>query len=334
MSNDFDSVINLLRAAGEATRLRIVALLTNGEMVAQEITAILGQSQPRVSNHLKQLHEAGLIEKRSEGSWVFHKLSDAESPKRITNLVLEMLGTFNHQIELDKRKFFEIRQKREEQAKSYFEKVAPEWETLRALHQPEKGVEEALLNLIKGEKFNLHLDLGAGLGSILECLQPYCVQSEGIDRSHQMLAIARFRTEKYDGKIRLRHGDILHLPHLDQSADLVSIHQVLHYLDDPMAAIKEASRVLKTNGVLLIAEFAPHKNEELRTDFGHKRLGLAPQDIVTWCKNNGFEEAGAILVSDENKKDHKEALKVNVMKFVKNATNIKIDAPITKRKFA
>ncbi len=334
MSIEFDSLINLLRAAGEPTRLRIIALLANGEMVAQEITNILGQSQPRVSNHLKLLHEAGLIEKRAEGSWVFHKLTENPQARILINTIMELMDSNNIQIMKDIEKFLDIRIKREEQAKSYFEKVAPEWETLRALHQPEEGVSKAMLELIGGRKFKFHLDLGAGLGSVLEGLSDISEASEGIDRSHKMLAMARVRLEKFGGKIRVRHGDIFSLPHDSEIADLVSIHQVLHYLEDPKAALKEAIRVLSPNGVLLIAEFAPHNNEELRTEFGHKRLGLSTKDINAWCIDFGLVPDGEILVASDKSKNSKNALQVNVLSFTKPAKAMKMDNVINPREYA
>lgn len=334
MSTSFESILKLLRAAGEPTRLRIIALLTYDEMVAQEITSILAQSQPRVSNHLKHLFEAEIIERRAEGSWVFYRLGEKPEIRRIVSLIMEVLGDGSPVFLKDKEKYLEIREKREEQAKHYFEKIAPDWDRLRALHQPEKRVESALKALLGTRKFKMHLDLGAGLGSILETLKDFSETSEGIDRSHKMLAMARVRLEHLKDKTRVIHGDILNLPYRDNFADIVTIYQVLHYLDNPKAALKEAMRVIKPDGVLLIAEFAPHSNEDLRSEFGHKRLGFKQSELIDWCVDLGLRLEGQEFVTGRDDSKSANSLDVNILKFSKPDNTIIFDAPIVKKDFA
>ena len=326
---DLKDVIEILKAAGEDTRLRIIALLAQGELAAQEISNVLGQSQPRVSRHIKLLAEAGIIEKRAEGSWVFAKLSSEPKLLSIINPIINSIATDDQIILKDSIKLKDIRKAREIQAQNYFDTIAPEWESLRKLQQPEKIVEDTLISMVKNDKFDFHIDLGAGTGKILGLFSSQSKRSEGIDKSRSMLALARSRLDEINGaNISIRMADIFNLPYEDNVADLVTIHQVLHYLDDARDAIKEAARVTKSNGILLIADFAPHQFEELREKHGHKRLGFDMHEIEKWCTEYGFDLIENKLVGTEKSNNAKTLLNVHVLKFKMRQKKIKIDTPI------
>lgn len=324
------TIIDILRAAGEDTRLRIIALLSHGELTAGELSSVLAQSQPRVSRHLKLLFEAGIIERRAEGSWVFVRLSYKEPAYSLIQNIIKSVNNEDFTLKRDLEKLHEIKQARQESAKAYFEKIAPEWESLRKLHQPEKAVEDAMLEMVKGQNFKLHLDLGSGMGSLLETFANISEKSEGIDTSRGMLNLARARFDEIGANnLSVRQGDILNLPYEPNTADFISIHQVLHYLDNPQAAINEAARVMKEGGVLLIADFAPHDFEELREKFGHLRLGFAEDEVKKWCEASGLKIEEIKSVKDENQKT---GLIVNIYKAIK-PKNMKIDN-LTNRSFA
>lgn len=307
--------IEILRASGEVTRLRILALLSYGELTAGELSNVLGQSQPRVSRHLKLLAEANIIERRPEGAWVFVSLSNKEPANLLTKTILSTLNEDDFTISRDKERLNEIKSQREEQAKAYFETIAGEWQSLRKLHQPEEDVEAAMLSLVKGKKFNFHLDLGSGFGDLLAAFAKQSVRGEGIDSSRGMLAMARARfDDRNDTHISVRMGDILALPYQNNVADLITIHQVLHYLDNPLAAIKEAARVLANDGVLLIADFAKHNFEELREKYGHIRLGFNPEDVKNWCEQAGLQVQEIKNIQNKNGKS---ALSVNIFAAIK-----------------
>ncbi|KAF0185326.1 MAG: ArsR family transcriptional regulator [Hyphomonadaceae bacterium] len=304
------TTIDILRAAGEVTRLRILALLSYGELTAGELSSVLGQSQPRVSRHLKLLVEANIINRRPEGAWVFVRLSNQEPASGLIKTILSTLNKNDELLVRDNARLHEIKNQREAQAKAYFETIAGEWQSLRKLHQPEAAVEKAMLQLVKGKRFDFHLDLGSGFGDLLEAFAKQTKSGEGIDRSRGMLAMARARfDDRNDSHICVRMGDIMALPYQVGAADLITIHQVLHYLSNPQAAIKEAARVLKPNGVLLIADFAQHEFEELREKFGHLRLGFDPQEISDWCKEAGLKVEKIINVKDS---ENQTSLAVNV----------------------
>jgi ubiquinone/menaquinone biosynthesis C-methylase UbiE len=299
-----DDIVEIVRAIGEPTRLRILALLSHGEMAAGEMSTVLNQSQPRVSRHLKLLAEADLIERRPEGAWVFFRLNDKGSAGHIAAAILAKVPERDFIIARDLERLSQVQAHREQQAQAYFEAAAEEWETLRRLHQPDHAVEAALSDTIGDQSFDFHVDLGSGTGRMLEVFSPFTARAEGIDSSRKMLALARARFDGSGGKaLSVRQGDILALPYGDHSADLVTIHQVLHYLREPNLAIAEASRVLGVGGVLLIADFAPHSFEELREKHAHRRLGFTDQEVANWCEQAGLHVVETIHIapaSDQN----------------------------------
>jgi ubiquinone/menaquinone biosynthesis C-methylase UbiE len=288
-----DAIVDMLKAAGEPTRLRILALLGQGELAAGELSTVLGQSQPRVSRHLKLLAEAGLLERRPEGAWVFFRLAADGPGGRIVRAVLAELPAGTFPVARDQERLGQVRSQRDAQARAYFESAAPEWEALRRLHQPEQAVEQALLDAVGDRQIAFHLDLGSGTGRILELFAGRTARGEGVDSSRKMLALARSKLDdRGDPNLSVRQGDILALPYPDQVADLVTLHQVLHYLPEPALAVAEAARVLAPGGLLLVADFAPHTFEELREKHAHRRLGFGDTEVRAW-----LEEAGLGVVA-------------------------------------
>jgi DNA-binding transcriptional ArsR family regulator len=208
-----DQIVDIVRAIGEPTRLRILSLLAQGEMAAGEMSAVLNQSQPRVSRHLKLLTEANLIERRPEGAWVFFRLSGHEHGEPILQTILSQLPRNDFVLARDQERLAQIHIQREQQAQTYFEAAAIEWETLRKLHQPDEAVETALCGAIGDEAFDLHVDLGSGTGRMLELFSSVAKRSEGVDSSRKMLSLARARIDgDAAGSLSVRQGDILARP--------------------------------------------------------------------------------------------------------------------------
>lgn len=284
-----DKLVDIVRAIGEPTRLRILVLLARGELAAGEMSTVLNQSQPRVSRHLKLLAEAGLLERRPEGAWVFFRLKTDGSVGRIIRAILDEVDKDDSILLRDLERLAQVQVQREELARAYFETAADEWHALRRLHQPEALVEARLVEAVAGQNFSLHIDLGSGTGRMIELFAPQARRAEGVDSSRKMLALARARLDDTgSGQASVRQADILGLPYEDNCADLVTIHQVLHYLPEPQAAIKEAARILKPGGTLLIADFAPHAFEELRQVHAHRRLGFPDHEVTNWCEQFGL----------------------------------------------
>ncbi len=288
----FDVILGALTAAGEATRLRLLALLAEAELTVSEIVTILGQSQPRVSRHLKLLAEAGLVERHREGSWVFFLMSQSGAAAGLARDILARLAPSDPNLIADRARLAEVRQARAEQAARYFADHAANWDEVRAMHVPEDKVEAAILDAIGPGPFNALLDLGTGAGRVLEILAPRAARAVGVDQSPQMLSVARARLERAGLRnAQLRQGDIYALPVEPDFYDLVVMHQVLHYLDDPLRAIREAARALRPGGRLLLVDFAPHEEESLRSAHAHRRLGFSAEEVTGFMASAGLEIA-------------------------------------------
>ena len=280
----------MLRAAGEATRLRILALLAKGELNVKDLTQILAQSQPRISRHLKLMAEAGLIGRFREGSWVFFRPADSGGEAVLAAAIVSSLDLADPVFARDSARAAAVKTAREEAAQGYFREHAGEWDKIRALHVAEKEVEAAMDEALGAGPFSLLVDLGTGTGRMLELFAPRAGRALGFDLNHDMLTYARMKLERAGlSNAQARHGDLYNVPLPDGAADAVMLHQVLHFLDDPAAAIAEAARLLKPGGRLLVVDFAPHELEFLREQSAHRRLGFAPDQLKRWLEEAGVK---------------------------------------------
>jgi ubiquinone/menaquinone biosynthesis C-methylase UbiE/DNA-binding transcriptional ArsR family regulator len=289
-SPSLDDTLGILRAAAEETRLRILALLSEGELSVSDLTDILGQSQPRISRHLKLLVEAGLVERHREGAWAFFHLTDQGSAVGILRPLLDALDRGDPRLIEDRARLDAVRAQRAQVAQTFFARLAPNWDRVRSLHAPEASVEAAILDALGTKPIRDLIDLGTGTGRMLQLIAPRAGRAVGLDASHAMLSVARANLER-EGltRIELRQGDIYAPPFPRGSFDLVVIHQVLHYLDDPHRAIREATRLVASGGRILVVDFAPHRLEFLREAQAHRRLGFATEQVSAWLEEAGIE---------------------------------------------
>ena len=284
-----EQLLSALRAAAEATRLRILALLAKGELTVGELVNILDQSQPRVSRHLKLMCEAGVLDRFQEGTTVFYRLADQGRNGALNKAIIDLVPADDPEFSKDLLALADIRDERFEKAQSYFRENAASWDEIRSLHVAEGQVEEALVGLQGRKKVSRFLDVGTGTGRMLELFAPYVEQGLGLDVSREMLAVARGNLAKKGlENSQVRQGDMYELGVEDTSQDLVVFHQVLHFADEPAKAIKEAARALSENGELLIADFAPHQEEFLRADHAHRRLGFAEEEMIQLGEQAGL----------------------------------------------
>jgi ArsR family transcriptional regulator len=279
----------LLQALADPTRLRILALLRRMELSVGELAILLNQSQPRVSRHVRILADAGVIDRRREGSWVFLTIAPEDRTDAMFTLIdawadRESAETF----EADASKLDRIRIDRAEAATRYFTSHADVWDSIRSLHVAESEVEEAIARALGDQPLGRLVDIGTGTGRMIELFGKAANLSIGIDRSSDMLRLARVKLEAAGISSSLRQGDMYALPIDDNSADTVIIHQVLHYAHSPAAAIDEAARILAPGGRLLIVDFAAHQREELRTTDAHIRLGFDDETMAGWFKAAGI----------------------------------------------
>lgn len=316
-----DLSVNLLKAAGEHTRLRLLSLLSRSDLTVSDLIDILGQSQPRISRHLKLLSEAGLLERYQEGAWAYFRAVDDGAPAEFIGSLLAHMSRNDPQLVRDQERLETVRARRTAQAAEYFAANASDWNAIRSLHVDESMVEKAILKMLGDMPFQTLLDLGTGTGRILELLKDKYVKAVGIDASREMLAIARSTLDKADiGNVQIRQGDLMNLPTADEAFDLVTIHQVLHYLEDPGRAIREASKALKPGGRLLIVDFAPHEQEFLRDKHAHLRLGFPTEQVSSWLEAAGLDVQKTEKLS--NAKNDKEKSLVVTLWLAKNPNGI------------
>lgn len=287
-----DAMAELLKAVGEPTRLRILALLSRGDLTVTDMTAVLGQSQPRVSRHLKLLGEAGLVTRYQEGSWAWFRLAEAGVARTLADVVVDRLDLSRNGLNRDMERLSSLRQERQARAAEYFARNAASWDALRGLHVPDEAVEDAMLAAIGTRRVDAMLDLGTGTGRMLELFAPLYRSGLGIDLSREMLSVARAKLEAAGiTHAAIRQGDVSAPPVESGRYDLVTVHQVLHYLDEPQMVIAEAARALRPEGTLLIVDFAPHGLEHLRDSHAHARLGFSDEQIGQWCAEAGLRMA-------------------------------------------
>ena len=285
-----EHLLAALRALAEATRLRLVALCARGgELTVTELTQILGQSQPRVSRHLKLLCDAGLLERFREGSWVFYRLNQSGPAGSFVTRLVADCDDADPVLALDLQRLAAIKSQRADFAAAYFRANAANWHRIRSLYVDEHEVEAAVVDIIERVNPRDLLDIGTGTGRMLEILAPRVEHALGIDQSREMLGMARVNLERAGlANARVRLGDMYQLALADASFDAVVIHQVLHYADRPAAVIAEAARVLRPQGALVLVDFAPHGLEFLRDEHAHRRLGFADAEIAEWCRAAGL----------------------------------------------
>ncbi len=285
-----DELLGKLKALAEPTRLRIVSLLANGEMTVSEIMQVLGQSQPRVSRHLKLLADAGLCERFPEGGWVFYRLVRTGAVSRLAAVIEQFTDTSHPQVQRDRQRLAEIKRLRSKSAERFFEAAAQQWAHIRSLHFSESAVEDALIAIAGERRFAQHVDVGTGTGRMLELFSPIAEDGMGVDLSVEMLHVARAKLSEAGLASRfVRQADATALPVEDGSADLITLHQVLHYLEDPAASLSECARVLAPDGLLLVVDFAEHRHHALHAEHHHRHLGFPSAQVTSWVEAAGLE---------------------------------------------
>jgi len=284
-----DDLVDALRAASDATRLRILGLCARADLSVLDLVRVLGQSQPLVSHHLKRLTDAGLLIRYREGQQVYHRIGNDDQGGRVARAVVGLITPEERGLATDLARLHDIRRARHDAAANYFSANARNWDRIRSLHVDDAKVEAAIKTLIGGVKLAKLLDIGTGTGRMLQLLGPQAKDAVGIDNNRDMLRMARDRLDGTDLRnCHVRQGDMYRLPWPDGTYGGAVLHQVLHYAERPGAVIAEAARVLCPAGWLLIADFAPHQLDELRAEHAHHWLGFADPTIIGWCNDAGL----------------------------------------------
>lgn len=310
-----EELLQGMRAIAEPTRIRILALCAHSELTVSEIVQILGQSQPRVSRHLRLMVEAGVLQRYQEGTWAWYRLVSRTSPvtskgrfsdrvARLAEELIDLIPDDDPVVSRDLERLENVRRERERQAAEFFASNAENWDSLRALHVDEAEVNAAVLAAFDGGSIERLLDIGTGTGSVLALLGQHAQSAVGVDLSPQMLSIARTVIDKEKmNHCQVRQADMYQLPFDAESFDAASLHMVLHYAEDPVAVLSEAARVLAPGGRLVVVDFAPHNVEELRNRHAHRWPGIDDALMQDWLAEAGFEaspakrlEGGALTV--------------------------------------
>ncbi|MEL7446455.1 MAG: metalloregulator ArsR/SmtB family transcription factor [Pseudomonadota bacterium] len=298
------SVDTIFRALADPTRLRIARLLGTMELAVGELAQVLGQSQPRVSRHVGILCDAGLAERRREGSWVFLRAPAGDDISVLVEAVARLLAIaeredagFAKACEDDRRKLASIRNTREANAEDYFAEHAGEWDELRAMHSPDTLVEEALIEALGASQLGSLLDIGTGTGRMAELFAPNAERIVALDKNLEMLRVARAKLQHLPAdRIELVQGDFGDLPFDAASFDTILLHQVLHFAQEPEQALAEAARVTRPGGRIAIVDFAAHDREELRTRHAHARLGFSDRQLRDLLRSAGFSAKAPIAL--------------------------------------
>jgi len=281
---ELTQLVSVLKAAGEGTRVRLLALLADGDHSVKDLTEILGQSQPRVSRHLKLLADAGLVRRNAEGAWAYYGLAQQGDGAELARWLIDRLGDDDADRRRDVERQRAVRASQQALANEYFDTVASSWDLLKTLQVPEEAVEAAVVAALGRRMVETLIDLGTGTGRMLEVLAGSYRRGIGLDSSREMLAVARARLAGAGiGHAQVRLGDIADLDGSVGPADVIVIHQVLHYFDDPGRMLAQARRLLKPGGDMLIVDFAPHALEFLRSEHAHRRLGLSQEQMRDWA---------------------------------------------------
>jgi len=300
---ELGQLVGVLKAAGEGTRLRLLALLADGDHSVKDLTEILKQSQPRVSRHLKLLADAGLVQRNAEGAWAYYGLAQANDGAALAQWLITRIDARSGDRQRDIERQQAVRAQQQARAQQYFAKVAGSWDLLKTLHVPEEAVEAAVVGALNGRKVETLIDLGTGTGRMLEVLTESYTHGIGIDSSREMLAVARSRLASAGiNHAQVRLGDIGDVDLNAGPADVIVIHQVLHYFDDPGRMLAQARRLLKPGGEMVIVDFAPHDHEFLRSEHAHRRLGLSQAQMSGWAAAAGLKvEAVREFPADDSK---------------------------------
>ncbi len=292
-----DQLLDMLKAAADPTRTKIICLCSQAELSVSELTRILSQSQPRVSRHLKILVDAGLLDRYREGQFAFFRLAAKGLPAEVASQIARWADASSAALDPELAELQQVLARRADVAADYFASNAAQWDQIRRLHIADEQVERAILDRLSDGPLDMLVDLGTGTGRMIELAGPRARQVVGIDLSRDMLAVARgnlLKAQELSGGLpfdwQVRQGDLHRLPLDDGIADTAIMHHVLHFLEDPSAAMIEAGRILRPGGRLILIDFARHDIEALRSDHAHTWLGFADAEVTGWLQGAGFTD--------------------------------------------
>lgn len=275
------------KALADETRIRLLNILMHNELNVNEIVSLLNMGQPRISRHLRVLTDSGLLKCRRDGSWAFYSAArDTDAGAFVASL--QPLFQKEPQLTHDLENAAHLISERSRHTRNFFNAIAPEWNDLQQEMLGEFNLNRAILDCVENARFAV--DLGCGTGELLAGLREKADFAVGVDGSRNMLDQAQKLFSPTQNNVELRLGELEHLPLENSEADLAVLSMVLHHLPKPEKAVLEAARILKKDGILIIADFEKHTNEEMRKKFGDRWLGFSKAEIRALLKSSGFIE--------------------------------------------
>ncbi len=278
------NILKTIKAVAEETRLRLTHLLIHYEFNVNEIASVMEMGQPRISRHLKILTESGLLTSRRDGSFVYYQTIRDDKTRYLLDFINQTNSQPQFTRDLDRAQT--VLKERKNRTRQFFNAVAEEWDHLK---------QDVFGNFDFGAVISGRLtfcetavDLGCGTGELMAALRKKAGLIIGVDSSARMLELARQRLSPEDETFNLRLGEMEHLPLKDRETDAAVINMVLHYLPLPESGIREAARVLKPNGQLIVTELDKHHQESIRKTFGGPWLGFEADEIGRWLGEAGF----------------------------------------------
>ncbi|MGD9157050.1 MAG: metalloregulator ArsR/SmtB family transcription factor [Desulfobacteraceae bacterium] len=277
--------INYFKALADETRIRLFNILLNHEMSVNELVSLMGMGQSRISRHLKILTDSGLLECRRDGVWAFYSVSKNGKEKEFAEAIRFL---FHDELEFleDLKNADIVMNDRKKKSKQFFNRIAHEWDDLQQQIMGNFDLNSAILKHV--DTCSFAVDMGCGTGKLLNHLKNLADITIGVDSSPVMLEQARKLFGDENSHVKLRLGELEHLPIGDKEADCVIISMALHHLSTPEKAIVEAARILKRKGKFVIAEFEKHQDENMREKYGDRWLGFSKEEIDTFLSGSGF----------------------------------------------
>ena len=299
--------LKLLRSLADPTRLRMMAVLERDELSVNELQEITGMGQSRISTHLRQLQEAGLLQSRREGKRTFYKLNPSMDVLSREFTQLAIRGTKEAQeYSADQVNLKRILARRQEQEQLYFNQVAGRFDRSYGPGRSWEAFGQMLLRILPPL---VVADLGAGEGLLSQLLARRAKKVIAVDNSEKIVAFGAARAKKMGLKnLEFRLGDLQAPPVDPESIDLVVLSQALHHAVEPSKAIQSAFRLLKPGGQIMILDLLKHGFEQARELYGDRWLGFPESDLHRWLEAAGFKRIEIAVVATEEQPPHFETV--------------------------
>lgn len=284
MAQGLQEIIDALKAAAEPTRLRLIAICSEGELTVSEITHIVNQSQPRVSRHLKLLCNAGLLTRFREGHFVLYRTTVTGANARVVDQLLSMIDPNDEQMVIDRQRMETIKAERARRAADFLRFNAEDWARLREADVADAQINRLIVEILALDAIGDLIDIGTGTGRMLKLLGSHAASAVGVDISPDMLTVARSNLHAAGlGKVTVRRADMYGLPYPDRSFDTVTMDHLLYQAKDPQRALREAARILRPGGQLLLVDFSVRDNGNGNGKGLRDHPGVRDDAIRSWC---------------------------------------------------